>query len=727
LSVRVYEYGLLPPTVNAELVEQQLQLAHRYRNMLTEIERDRRTQVREIMSSHQDMAPLQERINELTAQRDAKRDAIKKQRSATRSRSESKADRDAIKELNEQIKQVVLQIKSIRASVAKDPAVQLGLKEADAVARQRVRDERARCGVYWGTYLLQEADADRARQESSMPKFEPYRGNGRLSVQLQGGLELADLWGSSTQLQISPVSRDANDPNVPRGMRRRASRTVVRMRISSVKSRPVWAEWPMVMHRPLPEGAVIKVATILRRKRDCVSWYWRLQLTVDTTACIDARSEAPARGALALNLGFCVRPGGTIRSGYLLGSDGHSQEVLVVKSDLYRGKKMSPEEAARAETWITNGLKKADDIRSIRDNNLNIMKAAFAPWCARMAELRDQPASRDRTTQDQPDDRDAFGDTGHTGELDRPGGRSRDMHLTPEQPGLPGTEEPQNLERPVGLTGQENRVPQSVGYLEQPGDSGTNIGSIAHPQEQPGSPGHQVREFPKHPGAWFFEAASHVGMWLSAARFRALSLRWESERFAGDEEGFTLLREWRDRDEHLERYEAGIRGSALRDRLEAYRNIAAQMAKRYRTLIIDGTDLSKYQDAGPVEGDKRDSDVVRRNQRIAAGSLLRGALMNAFGPDRTSKMPPGKRTTTCHRCGKLNDWDRAAASTRLHTCSGCGVQWDVDANFCRNLLADWATTQLEPPTAIEEPKKPSRSQRLRQAATVKFKAESSRA
>lgn len=720
MSVRVYEYGLLPPTVNADLVDQQMRDAHRYRNMLTEIERARRTRVREIMSSHQDMAPLQQQIDELTAKRNELRDGVKKTRAATRSRSETKEQRDAIKALNEQIKNLVIKIKEIREAVRKDPEVQNALGIAEADARQRVRDERAKCGVYWGTYLLQEADADRARQESSMPKFEPWRGNGRVSVQLQGGLELSGLWGSDTQIQIAPVSPDAYDRRVPKGARRRAGRTVLRLRVSSMKGRPVWAEFPMIMHRPLPEGAVIKVATVQRRKRDCVSWYWRLQMTVDTTACISARPPAPDHGAVALNLGFAVRPGGTIRAGFLVGTDGLAKEILTVKSDIYRGAELSPDQLAKAMSWISNGLKKSEDIRSIRDNNLNMMKASFAPWCANVGSL-EQPAAAG-LMQDQPRgaaDRTTLAIISQ----DQPAAEAGpDDHRTQDQPGGPG----HSGTGYTGLTGlavprQDQPAVAGQAFDLDPAGQADEFGRADVASEQPAVAGPRSPAKPGDPGLslrgcdWFREETKSIGHWLSAARFRALSLRWETNRFPGDEAGFELLLAWRERDEHLERYEAGIRGSAIRDRLEAYRVVAAQMAKRYLTLVIDGTDLSKYQDAGPVENEKRDSDIVRRNQRIAAGSLLRGALMNAFGPERTVKMPAGKRTSTCHKCQTVNEWDRAS-SDRMHTCSCCGARWDIDENFCRNLLGDWAAGADAEDTA---PKKPSRSERLRIAATSK--------
>ena len=58
MTSRIYEYGLLPPTTNAALVDDQIRLAHRYRNKLVEIERERRVKVRQILTGHADTEPL---------------------------------------------------------------------------------------------------------------------------------------------------------------------------------------------------------------------------------------------------------------------------------------------------------------------------------------------------------------------------------------------------------------------------------------------------------------------------------------------------------------------------------------------------------------------------------------------------------------------------------------------------------------------------------------------
>src|SRR5271157_5906341 len=99
MTVKIYEYGLLPPTVNAELVDDQMRAAHRYRNVLVELERERRTRVRAILSGHADTEPLAAEVERLASEHAAARERINLMRSAKRRRAESAADRLACREL----------------------------------------------------------------------------------------------------------------------------------------------------------------------------------------------------------------------------------------------------------------------------------------------------------------------------------------------------------------------------------------------------------------------------------------------------------------------------------------------------------------------------------------------------------------------------------------------------------------------------------------------------
>lgn len=631
----VYQYGLLSPTTNADLVAAQMRLAHRYRNKLTEIEIQRREAIRKILSTHPDVEPMQTELEALIQQRDEARAAIRLTRAASRSRSDTKAQRDTAAQLAARCRELVVKLKEAKRALYEDQAVQDALAQAEEASRARVREERAKCGVYWGTYLLQEAAADQARSAKLAPKFVPERhGRFQVSVQIQKGMSVDALFKSDTRIQIEPIPDDAYSRERPRGYRRRAARTVLRLRVGSdERGGPIWAEWPMIMHRPLPAGATIKVATVTRRRRDCLRHHWSVALTVNLEAPV---RTAPASGVCALNMGFCKR-GDDYRAGYIVGDDGAQHEILAVARDI-------------------EALNKADSIRSIRDKNLNVMRAAIWGW-------------RSGTT---PDD----------------SGTATVVPADGDSAGDPAT--------------LHSDIPQQLGDAETtsklPSD-GTSAEVVGDPRSRANLP------------EWFIKATTHLHAWRSPERFRDLLRTWTRERWEGDAIGYSILAAWNDRDEHLECYESNMRSTALRRRRERYRIVAARLGSTYRTLVIDDTDLRDFHRSPNEESDKTHVSALKRMVRWVAAHQLREALINAFGAHRISKQSAVDTTRRCNACGIINDWDRSV-SERKHTCTGCGQTWDQDANACRNLLK---AHMMDEATDRTQKKRPSRSERLREA------------
>ena len=378
MATLVYQYGLLPPTSEAARIDEQMKLAHRYRNRLVEIERGRRERVADALAAHEDVGPLIAERDALLALRSAARQEIKDARAKARRRAETKEQRAKVLEIEARLQEARQRVKDAWQAVAQDPGIQRTLAFIADSAREQIRDARGSCNVYWGTYLLQEAAMDMARRSKSIPQFSPYRGEGRVSVQINGGLKVEDLWGGDTLIQIDPVDPALAYDHPTRGVRRRASRTRLRLRVGSLDRAPIWGEWPMIMHRPLPEGAVIKVATVSRRRRNSQQWEWRLDLTVVVPDGY-RRRKVPDGGAVALNLGFCLLPEG-IRSGYVVGDDGYQQEIRVAKSDLLRGRDLTAEQIAKANAWVTHGVSKASSIRSFRDTAMDAIRARLLSW-----------------------------------------------------------------------------------------------------------------------------------------------------------------------------------------------------------------------------------------------------------------------------------------------------------------------------------------------------------
>ena len=441
-----------------------------------------------------------------------------------------------------------------------------------------------------------------------------------MSVQIQQGLPKEGLWGDNRQIQVTNrIDSLVYDHEVTRrGDRRRLYRTTLRMRIGSADRQPVWAEWGIAMHRPIPDGAVVKVVTVSRRRCNSTQWWWRVQFTLDTTDC--KPKARPEHGVVACNLGFCQTESGAIRAGYLVGDDGWEQEILVAKSDLYRGRDLTPEQRKKAMTYVRDCMSQSSEIRGDRDKSLTVFKARFLEWYEAFKAW---------------------------------------------------------------------------------------AGEAAIPE-------------------WLRDRMVHFHQWRSRARVREMHLHWISNRLIGtdgatqalwtdcDLQGFTMMSNWLDEDTKAEGKESTLRNKALGDRREAYRIIAAGLAKRYKTLLIDDTNLKHLQDGPDPEDATGDAPAVKYQQRLAAGSELRQVLINSFGTN-VVKMQPTNMTVRCSGCGSIDTaWDRADGF-RKHRCGSCGEVWDQDANFGRNLLNEYARGPA-PETKIL---KPSRSQRMRQGRQKK--------
>ena len=611
MTARVYEYGLLDPTYNAQLVADQMRAGHRYRNVLVEIERDRRTEVRNLLARHPDVEPLEAELSAARNDLADRRGQIRLQRKSTRTRSEGASMREAAHAAKLRVAEIRQRVNDAKAAIKEDAVVQAAIATADARAAERVRQARASCATYWGTYILHEADVARARASGGEVHFARWTGEGRVSAQIQGGIPSTDL-AADTQVQIAP-GQSIKDRRVPPNAK------ILRLRVQSdAKGKAIWAEWPMILHRPLPEEGRIKVVTVHKRRRDCRRWQWTVTFTVEL---LDGWTRGKCgEGAIALNLGYCRSYDhlkGAIRAGYLIDDLGQEREVIV-------------------PTSIIDRINKSEAIRSQRDKDVDTMRALLVAW------LRDHEAI------------------------------------------LPGW----IVDRTI--------------LAKAPKDANS----------------------PEAPRIW------HITAWKSAARFRALAFAWRTARFQGDDVGYDLIERWRYRDEHLQRYEAGLLRGALLHRRDLYRQLAAELSAKYRTIVLHDTDLSDLQRSPHPEEDRREIGSAKYNQRIAAGSILRGALDNAFkrAGGEVVIVDDHRITKACWKCSEAEDWNQL---DREHICGACGTRWDQDANACHNMLAReraGAEGRRQAARAAKTAdRKETRSERLRRGLAAKRKTEAARA
>lgn len=335
---RVYQYGLLPPTENGGLVREQIRAAHDYANDLTAIERGRRWALRQV----DDTPAVEEAVELLKAATKSGRAvavaALWRARKDARDAAEDELAR--IKELDESIR----------------------------------RDARALTMAHWGTYLGVEAAHMQARQAPlygddlvtpSDPRFVrwtgvrpagsrvgmlPESGEGQIGVQLQKGAPTSDvLRCDDTRVRLEMV------PLPPSASRRMTQRrhAVLWLRVGSEGRAPVWAKFPLLYHRAVPDAAVWKWVRVSlrhegRRER------WSAEITVDDPSPRPRDQDRELSGVVAVEWEWSPTDEG-IRVARWCDSRGGKGEWILPKR-------------------ISDGIRAPDGHRAVRDGNLNVAR-----------------------------------------------------------------------------------------------------------------------------------------------------------------------------------------------------------------------------------------------------------------------------------------------------------------------------------------------------------------
>lgn len=362
-TVRVYVYGLLPPVAEAERVAKQMSLSHAYYNKLIELELRRRESVRKVLESTDSTGPLKARVQALDEAIERGQAEIRKLRATTRKRSESAEQRATLRAQYAERKLAYAELKEAKAALKNDELSQIALECINVAAKSARQNERAayvQNGGYWGSYLVQEQAFDEARKSPTPPNFRHWDGSGTVAVQFQHGASWEELVGS-TLMQIGAER--------PCGSGKGKARPVLRLRVGSDEGRaPIWAEWPLILHRPVPESARIMWAKVIRR-RLAGKEKWELQLTLNlpdgwkTEVC-------GSSGPVAINFGWRKRelPGGK-----------ECLRVAYIRNDADDGGEMGEYPQVSRELLVDDrtltDLRKVDDLLSIRTKLMNEMKA----------------------------------------------------------------------------------------------------------------------------------------------------------------------------------------------------------------------------------------------------------------------------------------------------------------------------------------------------------------
>lgn len=370
---RVWAFGCRAPITGEEHVRDQLRRAHEYYNVLIGIEQARRTQFRQARGAMVELAPLETRVAALQAEIETERTALRAKRGSARKRVEAPAEVARIRALVATLKPIRAELKAARAAAKSvfepaekerkrrvaEAAAKIGKTGPRAISRinpvvlgemlaepewpaewkavasgsadtqAQVRAARAASGLSPGNYLLVERAIEAARRSSNDP--EPKRGRGttgRIGVQVHREPLSALMGGAGTMIQIDPLPSDQWDTL----SKRRQARTRVRIRVGSEGQKPIWAEFPVLLHRKPPADAVVTWAWILVRREGLRTRY-SLQLTLESQAFT---TRATGSGVVAIDLGWRATGGRRtdrgIRVAYAVDDRGVRRELALAPS-----------------------------------------------------------------------------------------------------------------------------------------------------------------------------------------------------------------------------------------------------------------------------------------------------------------------------------------------------------------------------------------------------------
>lgn len=376
---RVYEYGAKPPTAGGERVWEQSRLAHRYRNRLCELELARRAAAEQVLRSHcPDLAEMHARVDALAAELEACRDRIRGDNQRIRGRAAS-PDRDRAAQLKADLRDARAALKIRRAEAWADGSLRADLDAVDNAHVAEVKTARAASGLYWGNYLRIEQAAASMRK-GAPPIYHRFTGKACATVQIQGGMSLADaLAGSDPRFRLEPWQPSgpiAADPQSRRSGRGGWMLAHVRIGSTGRRRQPTWTTAPVRLHRLPPADAQIKWVH-LRSRRIGTRQVWRLQLVLASAGGF-APADRAATGCVGVDLGWRLLEDGSLRVAYWVGSDGAEGQLALSAYDLQR--------------WD-----KAEQLRSIRDRAFDDIRGRLLAWLAVAKDVPDWLRERTAT------------------------------------------------------------------------------------------------------------------------------------------------------------------------------------------------------------------------------------------------------------------------------------------------------------------------------------------
>jgi hypothetical protein len=415
------------------------------------------------------------------------------------------------------------------------------------------------------------ATKEKARRKELSETIKSLKSEFASKVERKRGWTEEELFAGTRMIRIEPVNlvRDMTNPSVwdkaiHRAERRRRMETRAHLRVGSDKNgNPVWGSIPIVFHRPLPKGAVVKEAAIGSEKIG-KGYRWNLTLTLK----YEEERQAVNDGVVAVDLGWAQET--------LKGLDGR---IRVAGVRVKNGAGETFDEFCLPSDYEKK-LEFLDNLKSILDKHTNEAFDAIAEWR------------------------------------------------------------------------KNNETPQVL----------RDVLDRAHASLQ---------------------ARKALGRTPPTGHLRALVWTLRKKEVVCD--GLqVILEKWYGRFMHLSEWIANGRDNLLAWKKDYYRRFAHALGQNNKLLLLDADDFAVMaKTPAPETGKKNMKNDLRH---LAAPSMLRDALEQAFGAGKVLYASLAASSRTCSQCGRVNE---ALGASRTFKCAECGYEADREANATANIMKEF--------------------------------------
>lgn len=280
IEVVVRQYGLSQPLDWGEDCAAELGRMVDLWNALVRIESGVQNDYQRLMQDDHEIAKLSSEISNLVREKDF----LIVERNKMRTTGQGKS---YIAPISENIRALEHKLRELRrattflSKLAREK-VKNELRSIESRRRDEVKLARQDSGLWWGNYNAVVNSYEQARTQAlrngGKIRAKIFDGSGRITNQIQGGMSVSDLFnGRCSQVAVRPLPENAwSHPS--RGERKRLQRTILTTTVFTHQGERRTVNWPMTMHRPIPQDCRIKTVVVTRRSY-LGDWRWQVVFT----------------------------------------------------------------------------------------------------------------------------------------------------------------------------------------------------------------------------------------------------------------------------------------------------------------------------------------------------------------------------------------------------------------------------------------------------------------